>query len=79
VDNDQPSPAVLRRMVIGYWASQAIYVVAKLGIADALAAGPKTSQELADSVQAHASTLHRVLRALAGVGISERMATVVSG
>ena len=64
-----PEPPALFQMAVGYWLSQAIYVAAKLGIADLLAEGPKSSTELADSVGADPSSLFRVLRALAGVGV----------
>jgi hypothetical protein len=53
----------------GFWLSQAIYVAAKLGIADLVEDGPMTSEELAQAAGADASALHRVLRALASVGI----------
>jgi hypothetical protein len=49
----------------GFWLSQTIYVAAKLGIADLVEDGPKTSEELARAVGTNASALHRVLRALA--------------
>ena len=45
-------PTPLFQMATGYWVSQAIYVAARLGIADVLAAGPKSGQELADAHQA---------------------------
>jgi hypothetical protein len=60
---------VLRRLVNGYQVTQAIHVVAALGIADLLADGPRASGELATQTGAHAPSLHRVLRALAGVGV----------
>jgi SAM-dependent methyltransferase len=53
----------------GYYLSQAIYVAAKLGIADLVEDGPKTSEELARAAGANASSLYRVIRALACVGI----------
>lgn len=43
--------------------------IAELGIADHLAAGPKTAQELADLVEGNTDALHRVLRAAAVVGV----------
>jgi hypothetical protein len=48
----------------GIIASQAIYVAAKLRIADLLASGPKTIAELASESGAHPPTLERLLRAL---------------
>ena len=59
----------LRQMIIGNWISQLIYVVAKLGIADLMKDGPKRFDELAESVGTHASSLYRVMRALASVGV----------
>ena len=34
-------------LLSGYWYSQVLYVMAELGIADCLAAGPKTAEALA--------------------------------
>jgi hypothetical protein len=53
----------------GYWKSQAIYVAAKLGIADLVHDGPKTSDDLARATGTHAPSLYRLLRALASVGV----------
>jgi len=60
--------AMLER-IAAYWQSQLVYVAAKLGIADALVAGPLTVHEIAARVGAHPPYLGRVLRALASVGI----------
>jgi hypothetical protein len=49
--------------------SQCVYVAAKLGIADLLKDGPRSSDELAAATQVHARSLYRILRALAGFGI----------
>jgi hypothetical protein len=64
----RPSLA-LRRLVNGYQVTQAIHVVAVLGIADLLTDGPRSSDDLAASTGAHSGALYRVLRALASVGI----------
>ena len=42
-----PPPATLLQMMTGYWVSQALYVAAKLGVADLLAEGPRPIEELA--------------------------------
>jgi SAM-dependent methyltransferase len=68
-DGEQSPTIVLRRLVDGYQISQALYVVATLGIADLLGDGCRTSDDLAEQVGAHAESLHRVLRALASVGV----------
>ena len=57
------------RLASGYWHTQAIYVAAKLGIADALAAGPKSADALAAETGTHPRALYRLLRALASLGI----------
>jgi hypothetical protein len=66
---ETPAPAALLQMMTGHWRTQSITVVAKLGIADLLAEGPKTSEELAAACGVHAPSLYRLLRALASVGI----------
>lgn len=60
---------VLKQMISGYWTSQAIYVAAKLELADILAEGAKTAAELAKATNTNESALYRMLRALASVGV----------
>ena len=67
--NPLPPAVALRHMLLGYRLSQAIYVAAKLGLADMLKDGPKGSDVLATTVGAHPDALHRLLRVLASVGI----------
>ena len=64
-----PPGQILLQMITSSWISQAIYVAAKLGIADLLKDGSKSSDELAKLTQTHARSLYRVLRALASVNI----------
>jgi SAM-dependent methyltransferase len=59
----------LRRLIAGWWVSKAIYVAAKLGIADLLAEGPRPVDDLARATQTHEQSLYRVLRALASLGV----------
>jgi hypothetical protein len=56
-------------MATGYWISQAIYVAAKLGIADYFHNGPKSCLELADLTESDEFALSRLMRALSSVGI----------
>jgi O-methyltransferase domain len=56
-------------LLSGAWTTSALAVVARLGIADLLADGPKSAPELAAATGTHGPTLHRVLRALASVGV----------
>jgi O-methyltransferase domain/Dimerisation domain len=64
----------LTQMITGYWTSRAIYVAAKLRIADRLADGPRAAEELAAAAGVTAGPLYRLLRALAGVGVFAREA-----
>jgi len=53
----------------GYIASSALYVVARLNIADKLAKGPRTAAALAADAGVREDGLFRVLRALASLGV----------
>jgi len=64
-----PASAQLLQMIMGKWVSAAISAAAELGIADQLAGGDKTVDELAAATSAHAPSLYRLLRSLASVGI----------
>jgi hypothetical protein len=55
----------LMRLADGYLVTAALQVAAELGVADALAAGPRTADALAESLGCAAGHLHRVLRLLA--------------
>src|SRR5262245_17398757 len=66
----EPHPGQqLTRMITGSWTSRAIYVAARLRIADLLADGPRSAEDLAEAAGVAAQPLYRVLRALAGVGV----------
>ncbi len=56
-------------MYRAYSITQALYVVAKLGVADYLRAGPTGSDELGQKVGANPKALFRVMRHLATVGV----------
>jgi hypothetical protein len=58
--------------MLNYSLTQMIYVVAKLNVADLLANGPKSVEEIAAIVGAHPRSLYRLLRALASLGIFEQ-------
>jgi SAM-dependent methyltransferase len=67
---DQASPQEqLSRLLTGYWISQALYVAAKLGLADLLKDGSRSADDLASSTSSHPRALYRLLRALASVGV----------
>jgi O-methyltransferase domain/Dimerisation domain len=67
--NELPPQAQLMKFIVGKWISKPIYVAAELGIADMLAEGSKSIEELAQASQSHAPSLYRMMRALASVGI----------
>ena len=72
-----PAPVFLLEMITASWMTQAIYAAAKLGIADELAAGPLTADELALRVGADSDGLRRLLRLLASRSILAAARTVV--
>jgi hypothetical protein len=59
----------LTRLAFGVKLTQALYVAAKLGIADMLAQGPRSISKLAVYTGTHERSLYRVLRSLASVGV----------
>jgi len=66
---DTAAAARLHELIMGFRATQMIYVAARLGLADELARGPQSAQALAARVGAAPQPLYRLLRALASLGI----------
>lgn len=64
-----PIEQMLLRMAQGYQLSQALYVAAKLGLADVLATGSSHVDAVAAAVGARAPELRRVVRALVAAGV----------
>ncbi|MER5933990.1 methyltransferase [Streptomyces sp. NPDC002054] len=64
-----PAPFALLELAQGSMVTQAIYAAAELNVADALADGPLTVDELAARVDAHPESLYRLLRLLASHSI----------
>jgi len=64
-----PGDALILQMTLAPFMTQALYVAAKLGIADLLAPGPGTAAGLAAATGTDDRSLYRVLRALASVGV----------
>jgi hypothetical protein len=60
---------MLLEHMMGYRVTQAIYVAAKLGIADQFESGPRSSAAIAQSLGVPEDSIHRVLRALTSAGI----------
>jgi hypothetical protein len=66
-----PVPPMRRvsQLVIGLWVPQAVHAAAELGVADVLAAGARTSAEVAAALGTHADSTDRLLRALVTLGL----------
>ena len=67
-----PPPIAVMELILGGWLSQAITAAAQLGIADALAAGPLTADELGRKVGADPDAVARLMRLLISRGIFRR-------
>ncbi len=66
-----PVGVALSQMAIGHYVSRALYLAAKLGLADLLKDGPRDGGDLAAATQTHAPSLARVMRLLVSVGVFE--------
>jgi hypothetical protein len=66
-----PPQAELYQLATGHYLSHALYLAARLGIADLLKDGPRHSKELAEATGTHAPSLNRVMRLLASAGVFE--------
>jgi O-methyltransferase/methyltransferase family protein len=64
-----PAHVQLIQMCAGSWVAAAVYAAAKLGLADHLADGARSADELAAATGMHAPSLYRFMRTLAGFGI----------
>lgn len=64
-----PGNIALLELATGAWTTQVLYVAAKLGIADELAAGPARAHDIAARVGAEPDALHRLMRALTSRGV----------
>lgn len=65
----QPPDAYLLQLAFGPMVAQALYVAAKLGVADHLAEKPLPISEIAARTQTHERALYRILRSLASAGV----------
>jgi hypothetical protein len=68
-DGPRTSGERLRSLIDSFWAVPVISTAAQLEIPERLAAGPKDVRTLASETGAHASSLHRLLRALETLGL----------
>jgi len=65
----ESSSSVLLEMMYGYQKSQALFVAAKLGIADILSNGSKTNDELAKATGVNSRSIYHLMRMLTSVGV----------
>jgi hypothetical protein len=65
--------APLMLLINGFMGSQVVHVPAELGVADPLADSAKTAEALAQQSGTHAPSLHRLLRALASLGLLDEV------
>ncbi len=68
-DSQAAAGAKLLRLIWGMHISRAVYTVAELGIADLLADGSASTEELARATGADEPSLYRILRLLAALGV----------
>ena len=69
---EQPGPppqAIIMQMSMGAMVTQAIYVAAKLGVADILADGERHIDLISQEAGGHAPSLYRIMRTLASLGV----------
>jgi hypothetical protein len=66
-----PPEAAAWQLVTASWISHTVRAMAVLGLADALAGGPRTTVELAEATGTDAGALDDLLRALVGLGLCE--------
>ncbi len=64
-----PPEVFLTQLAFAPLMTQALYVAAKLGLADLLAKKPQTVSELAAATNTHERALYRVMRSLASIGV----------
>ncbi|XXT22600.1 methyltransferase [Sorangium sp. So ce429] len=64
-----PAPLVVYQLAIGHYRSSALALVAKLGVADLIAAGRRNVDDLASATSTQPQALRRVLRLLASVDV----------
>jgi hypothetical protein len=64
-----PPHVQLIQMATSHWIPRLLNVAAQLNLADLLAEGPKTAEELAKSTATHAPSLYRMMRTLASLGL----------
>jgi hypothetical protein len=67
--HELPPPVQMVQLLAGFQLSQALYAAAVLKVPDALLAGARPVGEIAERTGAHAPSLERLMRTLAGIGV----------
>jgi hypothetical protein len=70
----KPTPEAIQhvfQLMTGHIVASAVNIAARLGLSDRLAGGPRTADDLAREAGVNADALHRLMRALASVGLYE--------
>ena len=66
--NPATPPGALLQAIVDYPSAQVVHAAARLGLADLLADGPRSVDDLAAATGTHAPSLARLVRALAALG-----------
>jgi hypothetical protein len=69
VQNAAPATGELLQVIMDYPSAQVVHAAARLGLADLLADGPRSVEELAAAAGAHTPSLARLVRALTALGV----------
>ena len=64
-----PPPVQMIQLLSGFQVSQALYVAARIGVADLLVDGPLPADRLASELECDPTALSRLLRTLASLGV----------
>ncbi len=67
--HELPPPVQMVQLLAGFQVSQALYAAAVLKVPDELVDGARHVAELAERTGAHAASLERLMRTLAGIGV----------
>lgn len=67
--DDLPAPLRMIQLLGGFQLSQALYVIAALGVPDLLVEGSQPVETIAEATGAHPQSLLRLLRTLASIGV----------
>ena len=71
-DLTPPDPSVVLDLIEAFRRSKVLFTAVRLGVFDALAAGPKSCAALAAELPANADALERLLDACVGLGLLDR-------